>query len=65
MLFAIQISHALRTQQHAAFSDDGEGGLLEVLGSFTEAVASLQPDQEKYEGLLLAVQKLDTCKSCR
>ena len=36
--------------------------MLEVLGSFTDAVAELQPDKEKYDGLLVAVQELDTCK---
>ena len=62
-LTTIQTSRTSRTPQNAVFPDEGEGGLLEVLGSFTDAVAELQPDKEKYDGLLVAVQELDTCKS--
>lgn len=47
--------------QDAVFPDDGEGGLLEVLGSFADAVVAFHPEPEKYAGLLEAVQALDTC----
>mmetsp|Transcript_86802 Transcript_86802/g.140738 ORF Transcript_86802/g.140738 Transcript_86802/m.140738 type:complete len:741 (-) Transcript_86802:404-2626(-) len=44
----------------SVFPDEGEGGLIDVVGSFTEAVVQLKPDQSKYDELLEAVKSLDT-----
>jgi len=43
-----------------SFPDEGEGGLMEVVGNFTDAVVALQPPADKYAALMDVVKNLDT-----
>ena len=43
-----------------AFPDEGEGGLIEVVANFTDAVVELQPTPDRYDSLMDTVKSLDT-----
>jgi hypothetical protein len=58
----------VRLQEHCediavpplGFPDEGEGGLIEVVGNYTDAVVELQPTAEQYAALLDVVKTFDT-----
>jgi hypothetical protein len=58
----------VRLQEHCedivvpppGFPDEGEGGLIEVVGSYTDAVVALQPTADQYAALLEVVKTFDT-----
>ena len=58
----------VRLQEHCediavpppGFPDEGEGGLIEVVGNYTDAVVALQPTADQYAALLDVVKTFDT-----